>query len=44
VDALQTASTGAFFDDEVNHTPNFIRFRRELAEATTDISLDMRLT
>jgi hypothetical protein len=41
VDALQTASTGAFFDDEVNHTPNFIRFRRELAEVTTDISLDM---
>lgn len=41
VDALQTASTGAFFSDEVNHAPNFIRFRRELDGATTDISLDM---
>ena len=41
VEALHTASTGVFFDDEVNHTPNFIRFKRELADATTDISLDM---
>lgn len=41
VDALQAASTGAFFDDLVHHTPRFLHFKRELDSATTDISLDM---
>ncbi|WP_276808263.1 hypothetical protein [Castellaniella defragrans] len=41
MDALRTASTGVFFDDLEHHTPNFIRFKRELDAAATDISLDM---
>lgn len=41
VDALRGASSRTCFDDLVNHTPNFGRFKRELDGATTDISLDM---
>lgn len=41
VEALHGASTGVFFDDEVNHTRKFVRFREEVHQAETDISLEV---
>jgi len=41
VDALQTATACAYFDDLAHHTPRFLHFKRSLNTATTDISLDM---
>lgn len=41
VDALRTASVMVDFNDEVHHTLKFIRFKSALADATTDISMDM---